>query len=415
MGVEFEALFAALQARTKQQGSITSFDYRVWHISSKMAASTSISNTPRHPIWTNPSASSFTYSTTADLTLVQRFHASLPGFQPSPLVPLDDLATELGVKGIFVKDESDRLGLPSFKILGASLGTFRAVTDLVGLAPDVGFDELAAKARGEEIKLVAATEGNHGRAVARMAKLMGLEADIYVSTVMNQSTEDFIASEGARVVRVNGDYDAAVAMAAKKASDEKSSILVQDTSYEGYETIPGWIVEGYSTLLIEAESQLHDRGVKTTTMITPVGVGSLAHAVVGFAKSEGRKIRVIAVEPVNAACLQNSLRTGDITPMITTETIMAGMNCASVSPMSWPLLKQSVDASVTVSEWEAHEAVQYLQKHHVNAGPCGAGALAALRRVAAENPNSVGLNRDSIVVLLSTEGTREYIVPKHDS
>jgi len=376
---------------------------------------TSPSGPSRLPVWTNPSASSFQHTTTTHLTLAQKFHANLPAFQRTPLVPLDDLAGELGVKGIFVKDESSRLGLPAFKILGASWGTFRGVAQYLGLEHDICLDELAAKARDAGIKLLAATEGNHGRAVARMAKLMGLEVDVYVPKVMDNPTERFITREGAKVIRVDGDYDAAVAMAAKDASDCSNSIVIQDNSFEDYETIPGWIIEGYSTLLIEVESQLHDRGLLATTIITPVGVGSLAHAVVSFAKSDGRGISVVAVEPVNAACLNNSLKIGHSKPIITTETIMAGMNCGSVSPLSWPLLRQGVDASVTVSDWEAHQAVQYLQKHGVNAGPCGAGALAALRRVAAENPGSVGVSRDSVVVLLSTEGEREYRVPKDDS
>ena len=370
---------------------------------------------PGRDIWTNSSAASFQHTAAIDLTRPQNFHAKLPGFQRSPLVPLHGLAADLGVRGVFVKDESSRLGLPAFKILGASWGTFRAVAELLGMGLDVGFDELASSARDAGIKLFAATEGNHGRAVAHMAKLMGLEAHIYVPMIMNKSTEDFIAGEGAKVIRVEGDYDVACAEAAKQAFSNKNRVLVQDNSFEAYETIPKWIVEGYSTLLMEVESQLHESGLKATTLITPVGVGSLAHAVVSFAKSERRGISVIAVEPVNAACLYNSLRTGDTRSRTTTETIMAGMNCGTVSPLSWPLLKHGVDASAIVSDWEAHQAVQYLQEHGVNAGPCGAGALAALRRIAAEDPASAGLNRDSVVVLLSTEGTRKYPVPKDDS
>ena len=368
----------------------------------------------RRLIWTNKSAASFACTADSDLALAQEFHVNLPGFERTPLVSLDDLAAELGLRGIFVKDESSRVDLPSFKILGASWGTFRAVAELLGLEPVVGFKDLAAHARNAELRLVAATDGNHGRAVARMAKLMKLDADIYVPSVMDKMTENFIAGEGANVIRVAGDYDAAVALAARNAFSSRTNILVQDTSFEEYEKIPRWIVEGYSTLLAEAESQLKDLGLSATTFISPVGVGSLAHAVVLFAKSKGRAIRVIAVEPENAACLHNSLTTHDTKPIATTNTIMAGMNCGTVSAMSWPLLKKGIDDSVTVSDWEAHVALQYLQKHGVHAGPCGAATLAALRRVAAENPGSVALEKDSIVVLLSTEGAREYIVPKDD-
>ena len=369
----------------------------------------------KQPIWSNPSASSFQHTSTSDLASVQRFHANLPGFQRSPLVPLDNLAAELDVKRIFVKDESSRLGLPAFKILGASWGSFRAVAEKVGVRPEAEFGEVAAKARDARIKLFAASEGNHGRAVARMAKLMGLEVNIYASKFMNKSTEVFIAEEGADVVRVDGDYDAAVAEAARKAFSKPNYILVQDNSFEAYETIPTWIIEGYSTLLVEIEAQLAEIGLKATTIFTPIGVGSLGHAVVSFAKSERRNIRVVAVEPTNAACLYESLGIGNSEPITTTDTIMAGMNCGSVSPMSWPILKQGTDASVTVSDWEAHEGVQYLQKHGVSAGPCGAATLAALKRVTAENTESIGLGRASVVVLLSTEGMREYAVPSDDS
>jgi diaminopropionate ammonia-lyase family len=378
-----------------------------------MAASTLVP--VKHPIWTNPSASSFQHTSTSDLAAVQRFHTNLPGFQRTPLVPLDDLAAELEFKSIFAKDESNRFGLPAFKILGASWGTFRAVAEKVGVEPEIEFAEVAAKARDAQIKLFAASEGNHGRAVARMAKLMGLGADIYASRFMNKSTEVFIAGEGADVVRVDGDYDAAVAEAAKAAFGEENHILVQDNSFEAYETIPAWIVEGYSTLLVEIEAQLAEIGLKATTIFTPIGVGSLGHAVVSFAKSDERNIRVVAVEPTNAACLYKSLGIGHSEPIATTATIMAGMNCGSVSPMSWPILMQGTDASVTVSDWEAHKGVQYLQKHGVNAGPCGAATLAALKRVTAENTESIRLGRDSVVVLLSTEGMREYAVPRNDS
>lgn len=377
-----------------------------------MAAS--IPDSCRRTVWTNSSASSYTSTPASNLTLAHRFHSSLPGFAQTPLVPLDELAAEIGVKRIFVKDESSRLGLPSFKILGASWGTFHAVADRVGLQPDTGFEELAAKARDVGIKLVAATDGNHGRAVARMARIMKLEANIYVPRVMDKPTEDFIASEGASVIKVYDDYDGAVAMAAENSFRIKNHVLVQDTSFEKYEVIPKWIVEGYSTLLVEAESQLRDRGLEATTVVTPVGVGSLADAVVRFAKSANRSMYVIAVEPVNAACLHVSLKAGDSKSILTTETIMAGMNCGTVSPMSWPLLKHGVDASVTVTECEAHQAVQYLQKHGINAGPCGAGAVAGLRRVAAERLDSVKLSRDSVVVLLSTEGARDYVTPEDE-
>jgi diaminopropionate ammonia-lyase len=147
-------------------------------------------------------------------------------------------------------------------------------------------------------------------------------------------------------------------------------------------------------------------------IVTPIGVGSLGHAVVAHCKSDGRRIRVLTVEPETAACLHHNLRAGEWTTIETSATIMNGMNCGTVSPISWPVFAKGVDASVTVSDLECHESVEYLQAHGVNAGPCGAASLAALRKVAAIDANSVGLDSDAVVVLLSTEGARGYTIPQ---
>ena len=133
---------------------------------------------------------------------------------------------------------------------------------------------------------------------------------------------------------MNGDYNAAVAQAAKEAFRHKHHILIQDNNFIGYEKIPNWIVEGYSTLLMGIESQLQEVGITATTIVTPIGIGSLGHAVVSFAKSKSRGVSVIAVQPTNAACLYHSLRTGNNGTITTAATIMAGMNCGTVSPIS---------------------------------------------------------------------------------
>jgi acetylornithine deacetylase/succinyl-diaminopimelate desuccinylase family protein len=174
-----------------------------------------------------------------------------------------------------------------------------------------------------------------------------------------------------------------------------------------------WIVDGYSTMLREIDQQLEDD--VASAIVTPVGVGSLAQAVVLHSKSAGRSTSVLTVEPDTAACLKRSLEVGSITQIATRHTIMSGMNCGTVSYSAWPIHKSGVDASVTVSDFEAHEAVQYLQKAGVNAGPCGAASLAALRHVAKANLEAIGLNANSVVVLLCTEGAREYQIPRNVS
>jgi diaminopropionate ammonia-lyase len=364
-------------------------------------------------IYLNPNAKSCALDHRPDFSFVQKFHQCLPGFALSPLVSLADLAKELGLKNIFVKDESSRIGLPSFKILGASWGTFRAIAARANLPLDASLSQVAAAAREDGIKLFAATDGNHGRAVARIASLFGLKAEIFVPNFMIAATRRLIASEGAEVISVDGDYDTAVDEASRHADATSGGLLVQDTSFEGYEVTPTWIVEGYSTMLTEIEQQLDEQNLKATTIVTPVGVGSLAQAVVSFCKSNNRAMTVLAAEPDTAACLHESLKAGASETLRTTgPTICDGMNCGTVSPIAWPILQRGIDASVTVPDTATHAAVQYLKSHGVNAGPCGAATLAGLRRVAALAPDAARLDSEAVVVLLSTEGTRHYDVPE---
>jgi diaminopropionate ammonia-lyase family len=168
------------------------------------------------------------------------FHRSLPGYAPTPLVPLKQIAEEIGVKAVFVKDESDRLGLPSFKILGASWATMRAVIDKVGLPPDSDLEgvKTALSNASEPITLLAATDGNHGRAVARMGAILGLAVQVFVPRGMHPVTVQIIKNEGALVIHVDGPYDLAVQTAFEAAGKWPGGILIQDTAFAGYEEIP---------------------------------------------------------------------------------------------------------------------------------------------------------------------------------
>jgi diaminopropionate ammonia-lyase family len=279
--------------------------------------------------------------------------------------------------------------------------------------PAASLDDLAQKAREASITLFAATEGNHGRAVARMAALMGLQAEIFVPAHLDVETRARIGSEkGTRVTVVDGDYDAAVQGAAMEAEKREGGVLIQDNSFEGYEDVPAWIVEGYATMLLEIEAQLAERGMAATAIVTPVGVGSLAQAVVTYSKGNGRSIAVLTVEPDTAGCLHESLKAGKPVQVTTSTTIMTGLNCATVSPLAWPVLSAGVDASVVVPDWDAHLAVEDLRtRFGVGLGPCGAAGLSGLQYVAAEKPESLGLSADSVVVILGTEGSRAYSIP----
>lgn len=316
------------------------------------------------------------------------FHRSLPGYEPTPLVPLPDVAAELGVGQVLVKDESSRLGMPAFKVLGASWACRQVLQ------------------RHPGARLVTATDGNHGRAVARMAAHLGVGSTVFVPRVTSPETAARIAGEGAEVVRVDGDYDEAVRRAAGFVEGQSGTELVQDTAWDGYEEVPGWIVEGYETLLQEVDEQFD---AAPDLVAVPVGVGSLAEAVVRHYRSPGRpRPRVLSAEPDTAACLVESLTQGTSTTVRTDETVMAGLNCGTLSAAAWPVLRAGCDAAVTVSDAEALAAVDDLGRLGISSGPSGAATLAGVRAALShpDRRDCLGLDDRAVVVLLSTEGAQ---------
>ncbi|SHF55009.1 pyridoxal-phosphate dependent enzyme [Streptoalloteichus hindustanus] len=322
---------------------------------------------------------------------VRRFHAGLPGYAPTPLVELPALAAELGVGRVFVKDESHRLGLPAFKALGASWAVHRV---------------LSSQTPGTEVRLVTATDGNHGRAVARMARLFGHQAHIFVPRGVHPTAIAAISAEQAEVTPVDGDYDEAVRRAAD-AARAPGSVLVQDTAWPGYEEIPGWIVEGYSTLFEETDDQLRAAGVESPDLLAvPVGVGSLAQAAVTHYRSRPGNPTLLSVEPDSAACVLESLRQGRPVTVETGTTTMAGLNCGTPSALAWPILRDGLDAAVAITDRDSADAARTLAHLGVSSGPCGAAALAGLRNTLAHTDRRTALNiaPTATVVLLSTEG-----------
>lgn len=164
--------------------------------------------------------------------------------------------------------------------------------------------------------------------------------------------------------------------------------------------------------MTEVDEQVRiSTGKDADIVIVPAGVGSLTQAVVLHYKSSTNRATVVAVEPDTAACVTTSLLAGRIVPITTRSTIMAGMCCGTVSSLAWPVIKEGLDASVSVSDLEAHRAVEDLRKLGVQIGPCGAATLAGLRLIAGSDRSMTGLSEDSVVILLGTEGTRSYAQP----
>ncbi|CAK7271016.1 hypothetical protein SEPCBS119000_004383 [Sporothrix epigloea] len=363
----------------------------------------------RRPTLFHPEAKSWRAPVTARNDAIADFHAQLPDAQPTRLVSLDALAQELGVRSVYVKDESSRYGLPSFKILGASWGAYRALVAELGLSLDAGVAAVKEALSVQPTTLFTATDGNHGRAVARIGAILGAQTEVHVPAGMHPATVAAIEAEGAKVVVSTEDYQATVVIA-HRAAQASGGILVQDFAFDGYDQVPQWIVDGYLTMMHEIDQQLP--GVLPDLVVTPVGVGCFAQAVVSHFKQAGRSTAVLAVEPDTAACFYQSRREDRVVSIQTSPTIMAGLDCGTVSSIAWPLLRSGVDANLTISDYEAHTAALDLQALGCHAGPCGAAALAAVRRLTPADREQLGLTDRSVVVLLCTEGARDYPIPR---
>lgn len=331
------------------------------------------------------------------------FHRGLDGYVPTPLVDLPSIADELGVGHVRAKDESMRLGLPAFKALGASWALHRALRDLPEVGPRV---------------IVTATDGNHGRAVARFARVMGHRARIVVPPGVHPTAVQAIVDEGADVTSIDGTYDDAVAEAARLAR-EADGVLVQDTAWDGYEEIPGWIVEGYATLFAEADEQVTAAGLDQADLVlVPAGVGSLLQA--ALAHYRGERVRpgtaVVSVEPEAAACMAPSLAAGERVTVETGTTVMAGLNCGTPSSLAWPYIANGLDAAIAVSDQADIRAAHDLARLGVAAGPCGGAGLAAARLAltgegAEERRAQLGVDSDSVLLLVITEGSAANPLP----
>ncbi len=334
------------------------------------------------------------------------FHPSLPYFAATPLRPAPTAAHRLGVRSVLVKDESQRLGMPSFKILGASWATYRTVMAhlclLVGAEPTLDRLREAVATHRPDLTLVAATDGNHGRAVARMAKLLHLDAIIVVPAGTVRSRIDAIAGEGAEVRIVSGGYDRAIAESA--ALGDETHVVISDTSWEGYTDTPGWVIDGYSTMLEEIIDEIEaGRVAEPTVVAAQMGVGAFACAVTRHFASRPARL-LVGVEPTRSDCIITSVEKGTITTIAEPQdSIMAGLNCGTPSIVAWDDVLAGYDIFATVSDDDARDAIRLLHDDGIEAGESGAAGLAGLLAHA----GGLGLGPQDDVLVFLTEGVTD--------
>ncbi|HET8912518.1 MAG TPA: diaminopropionate ammonia-lyase [Ktedonobacteraceae bacterium] len=348
---------------------------------------------------------------------IAAFHRRLPGYNPTPLLEVPALASELQLGKVWVKDESQRFGLPSFKFLGASWASYQALEARNGqpFQPWQTIEELHRQlAHLLPLRLSAATEGNHGRAVAHFAAMLGLNARIYIPRNVSATRIEEIKQEGAEIIHVDGSYDQAVSQSA--AEVDERTLLISDTSWAGYEVVPGWVIDGYQTMFQEIDRQLAQaRAAPPDLVAVQMGVGALATAVIRhFQKSTTRhRTRIIGVEPIKAACVQAALQRGRWGSIPGPHSsIMPGLNCGTPSLIAWPDLSAGLEVSVTISDEQAEAAMQSCKQAGINSGASGAAGLAGIQALLTGPGASwarahLDIQPHATLLLLNTEGSAE--------
>lgn len=339
------------------------------------------------------------------------FHKKLDGYQPTPLRCLSALAVKLGVAGLYVKDESKRFGLNAFKGLGGSYALGRVIADKLG--KDI--DEVGEIPEGS-FTFVTATDGNHGRGVAWAAKNLKQHAVVYMPKGSSKERLENIRRLGADAEITDFNYDDTVRFA-KTQAEKHGWTLVQDTAWEGYERIPSWIMQGYTTMGMEITEQLH--GVVPTHIFLQAGVGAMAGAMTGFFSNYfGENMpKLIIVEPDKADCLYHTAKANDGKLHVVEgnlNSIMAGLCCGEVCTVGWKVLRHHADYFFSCPDYVAADGMRVLgnplpDDAAVISGESGAVTSGLVYNLMTDKAleefrKKNGLNENSVILCISTEG-----------
>lgn len=351
---------------------------------------------------------------------VSAFHRSFPEYNVTPLADLSHLAQTLGVKSIHVKDESYRFHLNAFKVLGGSYAIGSYIAQKLGMdISELPYEKMTSPEIREklgDVTFVTATDGNHGRGVAWTANRLGQKSVVYMPKGSAQERLDNIRALGSDASITELNYDDAVRLA-NKGAEENGWVMVQDTSWDGYEDIPGWIMEGYTTMAYEAVQQLGDE--KPTHIFLQAGVGAMSGGLTGFFADyygEDRPIITI-VEPNKADCIYRTAAADDGKLHFVTgdmDSIMAGLCCGEPCTIGWSVLKDHADNFVSVPDYCAAKGMRVLGNplpgdDKVISGESGAATLGFVAELMS-NPSldwlraQLKIDENSRILCFSTEG-----------
>lgn len=349
---------------------------------------------------------------------VMAFHRQVPGYGQTELIHLPELAAECGVAELLVKDESSRFGLNAFKGLGGIYAVAHAAGGRLRLRPEqITVPELQKpeyRDRLRQLTFATATDGNHGKGVAWAAGLLGCPAKVFMPKGSSPRRAQAIRDAGqAEVTITQWNYDDTVNYV-NKCAEKEGWVLVQDTSWPGYEQVPKWIMQGYTTMAQEAAEQLG--GAAPTHILLQTGVGAMAGAVAGYfrARYGADCPTIILVEPYGAACIYESMEAGDGQPHTARgngETIMAGLNCGSPCTVAWDILRDYGSFALRCGDDAAKCGMRALKKYGVVSGESGASAIGAFLELARmpEQKAQLGIGSDSRILFFSTEGNTDPV------
>ena len=354
---------------------------------------------------------------------VRKFHQSFPVYQPTPLVELNHLAQKLKIKNFFVKDESYRFGLNAFKVLGGSFAIGSYIAKRLGMdIADLPYNKMISPEihnKLGDLTFVTATDGNHGRGVAWTANQLKQKSVVYMPKGSSLERLHNIQAENAEASITDMVYDDAVRLANSNA-EKYGWVMVQDTSWEGYQDIPRWIIQGYGTMALEAYMQLPK---KPTHIFIQAGVGALAGAVTGFFSNvyQGKDKPIITiVEPNTADCIFRTAKAGDGKLHFAEgdmKTIMAGLACGEPCDVGWRVLESYADYALRCEDYVAAKGMRMLGAPldgdtRVISGESGASASGAVFEILtndnyADMRRMLQLDENSVVLCFSTEGATE--------
>lgn len=321
--------------------------------------------------------------------------AAWPGYCPTPLRPMPGLAAALGVASVRVKLEAERFAPGSFKALG----------------PPYALQQALAREGGTGWRAVAATSGNHGRALAWGAARLGVPCTIFMPAHTSPGREAAIRGFGAEVVRVPGDFDASLAAAAR-AAEQAQTMLVADLPWRGSDAIARDILAGYSVLGAELPDATH--------VFVAAGNGSLAAAVAArlwLDRGAARPV-VVSVEPEASDAVRRSLAAGE--RVVLGEgggSVMDGLVVRAPSALCWPVLRAAADAGLAIADAQAVAVLRAAARNAwgdgvLEIGETGIAALAGLAAAAGDAGAraALGLGPRSRVAVVACEGVTDRAV-----